>query len=75
MENLETIQSDNVQIISTEDVIRNQVRNCIHTLMDAGKASKRQGWAMSEILDEVSIKFGRDMTSYARKYIIQQHMK
>ena len=75
MENLENIQSDNVQIISTEDVIKNQVRNCIHTLMDAGKASKRQGWSMTEILDEVSMKFGRDLTSYARKYIIQLCMK
>ena len=75
MENIETIQSDNVQIISTEDVIKNQVRNCIHDLMDAGKASKKQGWSMMIILDEVSMKFGKDMSSYAREYIIQQHMK
>ena len=75
MENLENIQSDNVQIISTEDVIRNQVKNLIHASMDAGKASKKQAWAMTEILDEVSMKFGRDLTSYARKYIIQLCMK
>ncbi len=55
--------------------MENQVKNLIQALMDAGKASKKQGWSMTEILDEVSIKFGRDMTSYARKYIIQQHMK
>ena len=75
MENIENIKSDYVQIISTEDVIGNQVRNCIHALMDAGKAGKRQGWSMAEILDEVSIKFGKDMSSYAREYIIQHHMK
>jgi len=41
--------------------------------MDAGKASKKQGWAMSDILDEVSMRFGRDMTAYAKNYIIQQY--
>ena len=72
MENLETNQSKNVHIFTTEEVIKNQVKNLIHTLMDAGKASKKQGWAMSDILDEVSMRFGRDMTTYARNYIIQQ---
>ncbi len=72
MENLETNQSKNVHIFTTEEVIKNQTKDLIHTLMDAGKASKKQGWVMSEILDEVSMRFGRDMTTYARNYIIQQ---
>ena len=72
MENLETTQSKNVHIFTTEEVIKNQTKDLIHTLMDAGKASKKQGWVMSEILDEVSMRFGRDMTTYARNYIIQQ---
>ena len=72
MENLETNQSKNVHIFTTEEVIKNQTKDLIHTLMDAGKANKKQGWVMSEILDEVSMRFGRDMTTYARNYIIQQ---
>ena len=72
MENLENIQSKNIHIFTTEEVIKNQTKDLIHTLMDAGKASKKQGWAMSDILDEVSMRFGRDMTTYAKNYIIQQ---
>ncbi len=73
MENLENTQSKNIHIFTTEEVIKNQTKNLIHTLMDAGKASKKQGWAMSDILDEVSMRFGRDMTAYAKNYIIQQY--
>ena len=73
MENLETTQSKNIHIFTTEEVMKNQTKNLIHTLMDAGKASKKQGWAMSDILDEVSMRFGRDMTAYAKNYIIQQY--
>ena len=72
MENLENTQSENIHIFTTEEVIKNQTKDLIHTLMDAGKASKKQGWAMSDILDEVSMRFGRDMTTYAKNYIIQQ---
>ena len=72
MENLENIQSENIHIFTTEEVIKNQTKDLIHTLMDAGKASKKQGWAMSDILEEVSMRFGRDMTTYAKNYIIQQ---
>ena len=72
MENITSIQSENIHIFTSEEVVKNQVKNLIHTLMDAGKASKRQGWAMSEILDEVSMRFNRDMTTYAKDYIIQQ---
>jgi hypothetical protein len=73
MENLENIQSENIHIFTTEEVIKNQTKDLIHTLMDAGKASKKQGWAMSDILDEVSMRFGRNMTSFAKKYMIQQY--
>ena len=72
MENLENTQSENIHIFTTEEVIKNQTKDLIHTLMDAGKASKKQGWAMSDILEEVSMRFGRDMTTYAKNYIIQQ---
>jgi hypothetical protein len=71
MENLENIQSPNIHIFTPEEVLKNQTKDLIHTLMDAGKASKKQAWAMSEILDEVSMRFGRDMTAYAKKYILQ----
>ena len=72
MENLENIQSKNIHIFTTEEIVKNQTKDLIHPLMDAGKASKKQGWAMSDILDEVSMRFGRDMTTYAKNYIIQQ---
>jgi hypothetical protein len=71
MENLENIQCKNVVITTTEEVIRNQVKNLVHTSMDAGKADKKQAWAMAEILEKVSIKFGTDMTAYAKEYIVQ----
>ena len=54
-----------------EDHENTQTKNLIHTLMDAGKASKKNGWAMSEILDEVSIKFGNHTASFAKAYILQ----
>jgi hypothetical protein len=43
--------------------------------MDAGKASKKEAWSMAEILNDVSVRFGRNMETYAREYIIQLCMK
>ena len=54
-----------------ENQSNTQTKNIIHTLMDAGKASKKNGWVMSEILNEVSKRCGDDMASFARTYILQ----
>ena len=63
---------ENVHIFTTEEVIQNQVKNLIHHLMDEGKASPTQGWAMSDILAEVSDRYGRSMASFAKQYIINK---
>ena len=70
MENIQTLNSENIKIFTTEEVIQNQVKNLIHHLMDKGKASPRQGWAMSDILAEVSDRYGRVVTGFARDYIV-----
>ena len=41
MESLQNSISENIQVFTTEEVIQNQVKNLIHELMDAGKASRR----------------------------------
>jgi len=74
MENLETIQSSNAHIFTTEEVLQNQVKNLIHELMDAGNDSHKRGWAMSDIVAEVSESYGRSMASFAKQYIINMCM-
>ena len=68
---MENAKSKNVHIATTEEVIGNQVKELIHFSMDAGKTSKKEAWSMAEILDQVSMKFGKEVTPYARKYILQ----
>ena len=75
MKNLENMQSKETHIITTEAVIKNQVKDLIHVKMDAGKASKKEAWSMAEILNDVSVRFGRNMETYAREYIVQLCMK
>ena len=70
MENIQNLNSENIQIFTTEEVIQNQVKNLIHNLMDEGKASPTLGWAMSDILAEVSDRYGRAMTGFAKDYIV-----
>ena len=70
MENIQTLNSENIKIFTTEEVIQNQVKNLIHYLMDEGKTSPRQGWAMSDILAEVSDRYGRALTGFAKDYIV-----
>ena len=74
MENLETIQSSNAHIFTTEEVLQNQVKNLIHELMDAGNDSHKRGWAMSDIVADVAESYGRDMASFAKQYIINMCM-
>ena len=64
------LKHENLHIFTTEEVIQNQVKNLIHHLMDEGKASHKLGWAMSDILAEVSDRYGRAMTGFARDYIV-----
>ena len=70
MESIQNSNSENVQVFTTEEVIQNQVKNLIHHLMDEGKASHTLGWAMSDILAEVSDRYGRAMTGFAKDYIV-----
>ena len=61
---------ENVHIFTTEEVIRNQVRDLVHTMMDEGKDGPVHGWVMSDIVAEVSDRFGKDMADFAKTYIV-----
>ena len=68
---------ENVHIFTTEEVIRKQVKDFIHTRMDEANSGpvnkytrKSKGWSMSEILAEVSVRFGEDMADFAKRYIV-----
>ena len=71
------LNHENVHIFTTEEVIRNQVKDFIHTWMDEANAGpvnqynrKSKGWSMSEILAEVSVRFGEDVVDFAKRYIV-----
>ena len=71
------LNHENVHIFTTEEVIRNQVKDFIHTRMDEANAGpvnqytrKSKGWSMSEILAEVSVRFGEDVADFAKRYIV-----
>ena len=61
---------ENVHIFTTEEVIMNQVKEFIRTRMDEGKDGPTHGWVMSDILAEVSVRFGKDMADFAKCYIV-----
>ena len=63
--------SANIRRYTTQEVIQNQVRDLVHQLMAAGKASRRNGWVMSDIVTEVNDAYGRDMAVFARDYIVK----
>ena len=63
--------SGNIRCYTTQEVIQNQVKDLVHQLMDAGKASRRKGWVMSDIVTEVNDAYGRDMAVFARDYIVK----
>ena len=71
------LKHENVHIFTTEEVIRKQVKDFIHTRMDEANAEpvnqytrKSKGWSMSEILAEVSVRFGEDVVDFAKRYIV-----
>ena len=71
------LKHENVHIFTTEEVIRNQVKNFIRNRMDEANAGpvnqynrKSKGWSMVEILAEVSVRFGEDMADFAKRYIV-----
>ena len=70
MEISRNFTTENVHIFTTEEVIQNQVKNLVHTLMDEGKDGPTHGWVMSDILSEVSERFGRDMVDFAKRHIV-----
>jgi hypothetical protein len=72
MQNSQNKISQNAQIV---EAIGNQVEEFIHYSMDAGKKSKKEAWSMIEILDQVSIRFGREVKPYAKQYMLQLLMK
>ena len=64
------LKHENLHIFTTEEVIRNQVKDFVHTQMDEGKDGPNHGWVMSEILAKVSVRFGGDMGNFAKRYIV-----
>ena len=63
--------SASIRRYTTQEVIQNQVKDLVHQLMDAGKASRKNGWVMSDIVTEVNDAYGRDMAVFARDYIVK----
>ena len=64
------LTADNAKIYTTEELLQNQVKILVHALMDEGKDGPTHGWVMSEILAEISEKFGEKMADFARRYIV-----
>jgi len=71
------LSHENVHIFTTEEVIRKQVKDFIRNRMDEANSGpvnkytrKSKGWSMSEILAEVSVRFGEDMVDFAKRYIV-----
>jgi hypothetical protein len=71
------LKHENVHIFTTEEVIKNQVKDFIRSRMDEANTGpvnqynrKTKGWSMSEILAEVSVRFGKDMADFAKRYIV-----
>ncbi|MDC0189733.1 hypothetical protein OAJ77_00705 [Rhodospirillales bacterium] len=71
------LKHENVHIFTTEEVIRKQVKDFIRSRMDEANAGpvnqynrKTKGWSMSEILAEVSVRFGEDVVDFAKRYIV-----
>ena len=64
------LKHENVHIFTTEEVIRNQVKDFVLTRMDEGKDGPTHGWVMSDILAEVSVRFGKEMADFAKRYIV-----
>ena len=71
------VTHENVHIFTTEEVIRNQVKDFIRNRMDEANSGpvnkytrKSKGWSMSEILAEVSVRFGGDMVDFAKRYMV-----
>jgi len=71
------LKHENVHIFTTEEVIRKQVKDFIRNRMDEANSGpvnkytrKSKGWSMSEILAEVSVRFGEDMAVFAKRYIV-----
>ena len=48
MENIKSLNSENIRIFTTEEVIQNQVKNLIHELKDAGNGSHNRGCPYAE---------------------------
>jgi len=63
--------SPNIRQYTTQEVLQNQVKDFVLQLMDAGKASRKNGWVMSDIVAEVHDAYGRDMAVFARDYIVK----
>ena len=71
------LKHENVHIFTTEEVIRKQVKDFIRNRMDEANAGpvnkytrKSKGWSMSEILAEVSVRFGEDVVDFAKRHIV-----
>jgi len=71
------LSHENVHIFTTEEVIRKQVKDFIRNRMDEANSEpvnkytrKSKGWSMSEILAEVSVRFGEDMVDFAKRHIV-----
>ena len=71
------LSHENVHIFTTEEVTRKQVKDFIRNRMDEANSGpvnkytrKSKGWSMSEILAEVSVRFGEDVVDFAKRYIV-----
>ena len=48
------------------------IKNYVDKRIETGRKSKLQGWAMSDILEQVAQDLGRNAVPQARQYIVEE---
>tara|TARA_R100001143_G_scaffold47870_1_gene42865 strand:- start:238 stop:420 length:183 start_codon:yes stop_codon:yes gene_type:complete len=48
------------------------IKNYVDKRIETGRKSKLQGWAMSDILEQVAQDLGRNAVPQARQYIVKE---
>ena len=66
---------DIATIMSTREFLAHEQQKFIKTLIEKlvaeGKASRRRGWVMSEVLGEVKTQLGEPTLPYAKQHLVQ----
>jgi ribosomal protein S7 len=72
MQNQRTQTVKPFQVLTTPELLAElEVHRFVDQLMAEGKASRRAGWVMTEILEQVEQRFGSGYVETARQYIVE----